>query len=374
MKIGVDAYYLYSRINTGVGNYVHRLFYELSKLDCENEYYLYMPFLKNADLTEDMFSNPNFNLREIKGVFMNNRRLWLQSPSLRKQIKTDGIQLFFGGGEYFPLFLPRKIKVAVTIHDVVFKLFPDTITIGNKLFYNLFFPFFIKKANWFFTGTETSRSELKQYLRIDKEIFVIYNGLDKSKYIPPDDIEKDDYILFVGTLQPRKNLKGLIQAYNIISNKIKERLVIVGASGWKNSSLNTLIGNLPESTLKKIDFKGYVSGDELISLYQRAKIFAAPSLHEGFGLIILEAMSSKTPVMSTRRGSIPEVFGDAVLYADPLSPEDIAQKILNLIHDEAGRESLVRKGLILAEKYSIRNQALGYIYIFKYISINIPMY
>ena len=155
--------------------------------------------------------------------------------------------------------------------------------------------------------------EMVKYLHIEeKKIGVIYNGIDLKKFHKAAAADKKPYILFVGTLQPRKNLSNIIRAFSYISDKIDDNLVIVGGTGWKNSRLNDEIQGLDRKVKRRIVFQGYVSGDELARLYREAKLFVLPSLHEGFCLPILEAMASGTAVLTARRTAIPEVFGDAV--------------------------------------------------------------
>ncbi|HPL18997.1 MAG TPA: glycosyltransferase family 1 protein [Spirochaetota bacterium] len=372
MIIGVDAYYLFAEHIDGLGNYLLRLLKELSRIDRDNEYYLYTPGVTHADYAEAIFSNPRFKLREIPGIYRDKRRLWLQSPSLKRQILRDGVDLFFAGAEYFPLFLPRSVTVATTIHDVAYKAMPEAISLTNSLFYNIFFPFFIRRADLFFTVSNHSKKEMVDYLGIDgKKISVIHNGIELEKFPPAKKGEKKDYVLFVGTLQPRKNLVNLIKGYCLISGRVADDLVIVGGSGWKNSPLRELIDGLDEALKKRIIFKGYVAGDSLSQLYREAKLFALPSLHEGFCLPILEAMASGTAVLTARSTAIPEVFGDAAAYADPLSPEDISEKLLDLLSSNRKRTTFEKLGLVLSKKYDVRIQAAGYLSSFASIAASI---
>jgi glycosyltransferase involved in cell wall biosynthesis len=370
MNIGVDAYYLYAKHIDGLGNYLLRLLKELSRIDSEHEYYLYTPGVTHAGYADAIFANPQFKLRLIPGIFQGKRRIWLQSPSLKREIIGDGIDLFFAGAEYFPLFLPRSIRVASTIHDVAYKAIPEAISLTNSIFYNLLFPFFVRRSNFFFTVSNHSKMEMAKYLHIDqKKITVIHNGIDLTYYTPLKKGSKKRYILFVGTLQPRKNLVNLIKAFSIISDKISDSLVIVGGSGWKNSPLSSLIEKMSEQVKRRIIFTGYVAGDDLVKLYREARLFALPSLHEGFCLPILEAMASGTAVLTSHRTAIPEVFGDAVEYADPSSPEDIAAKLYDLLANDAKRDRLQRRGLAMSKKYDVRIQAAGYLSSFNKMAV-----
>jgi glycosyltransferase involved in cell wall biosynthesis len=369
MNIGVDAYYLYMEHIDGLGSYLLELLRELSHIDHENKYFLYTPAVTHRAQADSITINPGFHICEIPGVFLTRRRLWLQSPSLKKRILNDRVDLFLAGAEYFPLFLPRSVYIATVIHDVAFKAMPEAISFTNAVFYNFFFPFFLRRSDQFFTVSLHSKMEMVKHLHIEeKKISVIYNGIDLKKFHKAASGNKKPYILFVGTLQPRKNLSNVLRAFSYIADKIDENLVIVGGSGWKNSRLNDEIQSLDRKVKQRIAFKGYVSGEELARLYREARLFALPSLHEGFCLPILEAMASGTAVLTARRTAIPEIFGDAVQYADPYSPDDISMKIYELVTDRKKRVALEKKGLARSKKYDVKVQAGMYLDSFKKIA------
>jgi len=368
MRIGVDAYYLSSSHIDGLGNYLLRLLKALSRIDAENEYILYTPGIAQHFYAEAMRRNSRFSIAVIPGIFSRSRRLWLQSPSLIRRAARDRIDLFFAGAEYFPLLLPRAIRVAVTIHDVAFKAMPEAISIPNMIFYRFFFPLFVRRADFFFTVSHHSKREMIDYLGIEESaIRVVYNGIELDDFPAGREGDKRDSILFVGTLQPRKNLANLIKAFDLIANRVKADLVVVGGSGWKNHSVRSLIEGLAPEVRQRITFCGYVAGDELPALYRKAKLFVLPSLHEGFCLPILEAMASGTAVITARSAAIPEVFGDAAAYVNPLSPEDIGRRIEELLTNHTLRASFVRKGRTLSKQYSVEQQAAGYLDAFRAI-------
>lgn len=362
MKIGVDAYYLHAKHIDGLGTYLLRLMKELSRIDAANDYYLYTPGVCQETYAAEIFRNRRFHLRIVPGLFKTSRRLWLQSPSLKRGICGDGVELFFAGAEYFPLLLPRSITVALAIHDVAFRAMPAAISLSNMLFYRLLFPLFIRRADRFFTVSHHSRDEMTRYLGIRKELItVIHNGIDLDTFSPASPEEKKDYILFVGTLQPRKNLVNLVRAFERASGSIPHRLVVVGASGWKNSPLRNIIENLSPAIRKRIEIMGYIAGPVLVKLYREAALFALPSFHEGFCLPIMESLASGTPALSSPVTAIPEIYGDAIEYADPHSPEDISTKLIGLLTDTARLERFRLRGLDLSRKYSVGAQAAGYL-------------
>jgi len=369
MNIGIDAFYLSVAHIDGLGTYLLRLLLELSRIDRKNNYFLYTPGITQPDYADGIATNGHFQIREIPGIFRNMRRFWLQSPSLKKEIMRDNIDLFFAGAEYFPLFLPRSIYIAAVIHDVAFMAMPEVISLPNSIFYKYLFPFFIRRSDQFFTVSHHSKTEMIRHLHIAEEkIKVIYNGIDPEKFYASKRRNKKPYLLYVGTLQPRKNLVNIIKAYSFLADKIDDALVIVGGSGWKNSPVLEVIKSLGKQAKRRIVFKGYVTAEELALLYREAKLFILPSLHEGFCLPILEAMASGTAVLTARRTAIPEVYGDAVQYADPYSPDDIAMKIYDLITNNKKRVQLEKRGLALSKKYDIKVQAAQYLASFKHIA------
>lgn len=345
MKIAFDAFFLSEKNITGISTFSKSLINALSKIDTNNQYYLYTPQNKNKLLDSTVSKNPNFQIKEIKSFFFNRRKLWLQSPSLKKAIVKDSIDIFFGGGEYIPIFLPKKIKTVVMIHDLVYKLFPKTVSFNNYFFYKILFPISLRKANNIFTISNNCKNDIISFLKVkEQKIKIIISGTDVGDFFPKKDIQKEDFILFVGTLQPRKNLITLLKAYNFFAKERNEKLIIVGGKGWKSSDLANFVSQLEPIVKDKIEFKGYIDRQEVISLYQRAKLFVAPSLHEGFGIIILEAMASKTAVVTSPVGAIPEYFDKKVEFANPYDEKDLAVKIENLLDDENKRKSLIEKG------------------------------
>lgn len=371
MKIGVDAYYLYAPRNDGIGNYVLRMLAELSLKDRSNHYILYTPGITHREYAELYLKNKNFTIKIVPGIMNSRRRLWLQSPSMLKEIKNDSIDLFFGGGEYFPLLIDRRVIVISAIHDVAFRMVPEAISWTNKIFYHFLFPFFIRRADAFFTVSNNSRDEMVKFLKIKRDdIYVIYNGIKIADYLPNVKVKKKRYILFVGTLQPRKNLVNLINAYALIANTIPDDLVIVGARSWKNSHLSDVIDRLPEEISRRITFLGYLSSADLVTLYQEARVFALLSMHEGFCLPILESMASGTAVLTSPMGAIPEVFQDAVHYADPQSPSDIARALEDLLNHDSLRKKFEQKGLKHAKRYDISIQAENVMKAFKAVFVS----
>jgi glycosyltransferase involved in cell wall biosynthesis len=174
------------------------------------------------------------------------------------------------------------------------------------------------------------------------------------------------FILFVGSIEPRKNLERLLTAYLHLPATIRKeyKLVLTGFAGWKNASIMELIARAQE----QIIFLGYLSVHELALLYNAADIFAYPSLYEGFGLPPIEAMACGTPVLVSNVASLPEVCGEAAMYCDPLNVEHITAQLQSLLADSALQKQLVEKGKQQIRTYTWKNSAQQLLSLFHEVS------
>lgn len=201
---------------------------------------------------------------------------------------------------------------------------------------------------------------MKFYNVPDGKIEVVYNGFEKTEphlvgrfaeTAKRYDIQKYTYLLYVSTLQPRKDVPTLIEAFSQLRESHPQyKLVIVGRKGWMYDEIFTRVHekNLDESVI----FTGYLPDDEVVALYQNAFCFVLPSLYEGFGITILEAMSHGCPVITTYASSLPEVGGEACLYFEPKSPQDLLFNIDLLIKDADLRKNLIEKGRERTKQFS----------------------
>ncbi|AGY76811.1 glycosyltransferase family 4 protein [Clostridium autoethanogenum] len=206
-----------------------------------------------------------------------------------------------------------------------------------------YYRFIYKKAHKIIAITEFAKNEiLKYYPMVNDKISVVYNGFNNFSKEPIDvnninqkilDLKNGKYILTVSTISPRKNVDGLVKAFNLIKNKICDyRLVVAGKNGWLYENVYKLVDELKLND--KVIFTGGVNDDELKFLYKNAGLFAYPSFYEGFGLPPLEAMSYGIPCVVSNRTSIPEVVGDAAIKVDPYDLNKLGNKIVEVINDE----------------------------------------
>jgi glycosyltransferase involved in cell wall biosynthesis len=256
-------------------------------------------------------------------------------------------------------FRKTKYKKIITICDVTPLLFPETHGRMNVWHHRFVLPAILKQADHIITISESSKKDIMRCFKVPEEkITVTLLAADKSFQPAPTVIPTDDianlprpYILNVGTLEPRKNLEGLLRAFATARRKgVSHSLVITGARGWGRSPLAGLIQELALDDA--VIFTGFVDDTDLPHLYAGADFFVYPSLYEGFGLPILEAMSCGTPVITSNVSSMPEVAGKAALLVDPRSQAELASAISRLAGDPDLRETMSHLGIKHAAQFS----------------------
>lgn len=265
--------------------------------------------------------------------------------------------VFFTPTHYAPRFSP--IPTVISIMDLSYIHYPQLF--NKKDLYQLenWTKYSAQNAKIVLTISEASKRDIMAIYGIPQDrIVVTYPGIKESysNRIPMDVLQKTyhisgDYILFVGTLQPRKNIERLIEAFSRISSSHKDlSLVIVGKHGWQYEGI--LAAPKKYHVEEKVQFVSFVPDTDLGAFYTHARCFVLVSLYEGFGLPILEAMSYGCPVITSTVSSLPEAGGDAAVYVDPLSIEDIASKLTKVIDDEKLRKELIEKGYQQIKKFS----------------------
>jgi glycosyltransferase involved in cell wall biosynthesis len=300
--------------------------------------------------------DPRFAWQEIPlGNFWT--RNFLLIPRALAKLRPD----LFHGVYWFRYFAP-SCPTVLMVHDLSFVSFPAGFHWHEQLIYAYLVKACARKARHLLTVSEFSKVELVEKWAILKErITVTYDGLDKcfrpakqgaSETKPPP------YILYVGNLHPRKNIVRLLEAFTILKNtsSLPHRLRIVGQSAWLAGEI---FQKVRESDLAgEIEFTGYISQDELVRCYQEAAVCVYPSLYEGFGLPVLEAMACGCPVICSKTTSIPEVAGEACCLVDPTSSSDIAGALDSLLSNPAELEKLRARGLQQAKKFTWESCAM----------------
>ena len=236
----------------------------------------------------------------------------------------------------------------VTVHDLVPIRFPETTTRWSRIYSAITFRRVLRAAERIIAPSQDTADDLNSLALVPADnIRVVPNGVDEMFFGQPlaKPVMAKPYVLFVGTIEPRKNLARLVSAMTLLRSRgMRERLLVVGAGGWGR--------DIPRSDI--VEVIGRVSDDALHSLYVHAACLALPSLHEGFGLPALEAMAAGTPVVAANSGALPEVTGSAAILVDPLDTISIADGISEAM---ASRDSLVERGRVRAREFSWRKTA-----------------
>lgn len=352
MKIAVNAMVIDDK-KAGVGNYAYNLVNALYNHDNEIKQYEINVFAQQ-DFWKKKDSR-QVKTKAIKNISTNYKRIIFEQlflPFRYKYGRYDIVHCL----DYQSPFFHLKNKHIITVHDLSYYLFDNVFTTGQRNFKKINARWGIKRAEAIITdANSTKRDILRLFPGIDEEkIKVIYLGVNPifKEEITLKEIEKvkreykitGDYILYVGTLEPRKNIKVLIESFNQVIKKLDKsiKLVIAGKKGWMYDELFKKIEEY--KLIDRIIFTGYVPDDKLPALYKGAKIFVYPSLYEGFGLPPLEAMSCGTPVITSNTSSLPEVVGDAGYLFDPNNAQELTDKILLLLNNEALRQEFINKG------------------------------
>lgn len=278
--------------------------------------------------------------------------------------------LFFGSDADITHFMnyhvPPGVKgrVVTTIHDMAYKAFPETLKRKTLHMLNLSMDRSCRRADKIITVSNFSRDEIVKYLGISADkIVVVPNGVDLSKFHPSYSLDeitstknkygiKGDYFLYLGTLEPRKNIERLIKAYDLLKKRLGSipDLVVAGKKGWLYDSIFEVVNSL--NLNNNVFFTGYVDEKDGPLLMNGATAFAFPSLYEGFGLPPLEAMACGTPVITSNAASLPEVVGDAAVLVDPYSIDSIANAMEDLLKSPTLRTKLIDRGLKRASMFT----------------------
>lgn len=334
---------------SGVGQYSRMLYEALSDTNQVNVEVVTGPFKNGSDLLN------KFNLIYNK---LSSYRLVPYFDVFHRQADL----MIFPNFATWPS-LKSTLK-CVVIHDLTHLYYPEFVEKKNLKYLNRVIPHSIRTSDYIITVSETVKKEISKEFKIDKKKIIVtpvpqdsrYNQRDKPNDISKKyDTPKDEYILFVGNLEPRKNLPCLIKAYSALDQafKDKHRLVIAGNKGW---NIKNLIGvKNTDSDLSNIILTGYVDPEDMPTLYQKASLFVFPSLYEGFGIPVLEAMASDTPVIAADIKVLRETAGEAAIYFDPTQPEDLKEKIATTLDSPSLRRKLISLGRENIKRFSWRD-------------------
>lgn len=367
MRIGIDARAILNPEKvapTGVANYVWQLIKNLLEIDKENQYILFFDF-KVRDTDVKRFTQPNVKIKFFP--FSDYKKYMPAAYSEILGMATfarEKMDVLHTTSPLYRVPASYRGKIITTFYDFapqrVPELFPMLSTAKLRTLNN----FAAKKSDRIIAVSESTKKDAVEFLKYPAEkITTIYNGIDK-RFFEEDSFSKDDvkknygiidkYILFLGTLEPRKNLSRVLDAFarfkKNYQNSSEYQLVVAGKKGWLTEEYFQQTKDL--GIEEDVIFTGYVGGDELKPLYTNAEFFVMPSLYEGFGQTIVEAMACGAPCLVSKVSSIPEIAGDAAYFVDPHDTDGIVKGMSELAENKALREKLSAAGKEQAKKFS----------------------
>jgi glycosyltransferase involved in cell wall biosynthesis len=337
LSIGFDAKRAFNN-NTGLGNYSRTLLYNLAHYHPEITQYLFTPYKRRSAEVENL-ENVHMVLPSGLNSFLPS--LW-RGYSILGDIKKSKIQLFHGLSHELPLGISSlNIPTIVTIHDLIFLRYPELYPWIDRQSYLLRTKYATKAATKVLCISQQTAQDTHDFLKVPYDkIEVIYQTCDPSFYQPASSDKRElvklkyklpsDYLLYVGTLEPRKNALSILQALKLRPD-INIPLVLVGDGKSYASELKEYV--LHNDLSKKVIFLGRVDFADLPSIYQMAKIFIYPSIFEGFGIPVLEALFSKVPVITSQGSCFAEVGGENTQYINPHSPEDLVKALFHYLNN-----------------------------------------
>lgn len=369
MKIGFDAKRIYHN-TSGLGNYGRDLVRILSEFYPENSYVLYNPKTKKVDRLKKA-KNLTEVLPSLK-IWQKLSSFWRQGPIV-KQLVQDNIKLFHGLTGELPRGLKKtSVKSVVTIHDLIFIRYPKLYSFFDRKIHLKKAKYAVDNADRIIAISEQTKEDIVQFLNIDKDkIDVIYQGCHqtfkelKTKEFKDSVVSKFNlpkkFILNVGSINERKNILSLIKSIK----EIDTTLIIVGS---KTSYFTVLEQYIKDSNLEnKVHFLENVNMQELSAIYQLATVFVYPSIFEGFGIPIIEALYSKTPVITSTGSCFAEAGGPSSIYVDPGNVKGLSENINNLLKDEDLQIAMIKNGFKYVQQFNDDLIADNYINIYKQV-------
>ena len=359
MLIGIDGIPLRD-IKTGIGHYTFELAKSLALASPADQFEIISPFpFLTVNQSEDAQEAwpPNLRAAQVK-VNLIERNWW--TVGLPRYLKRRSLDLFHGTNYDIPLW--KRCPTVLTIHDLSPLLFPDTHKARHVLRARRRLPLMARTATQIVTPSESVRHEVIEHLQVSREKVTAIPEAARAIFrpLPPEQTVEtrkrlgveDDFLLFVGTIEPRKNLIVLLRAYRdlLSATELRPQLVIAGKKGWLTDRLFGLVQEL--GIEERVNFTGYLSDDELSALYSSCRIFIYPSIYEGFGLPPLEAMACGAPVIASSIPSFREVLGGAAQLVAPDNVDGLAGSIITLLGDRNERQRLASAGPARATNYS----------------------
>lgn len=344
MTIGLDASRATRGKKRGVEYYGEEIIKNLAKIDKKNRYILYSGKKPEGELKN---LPKNFSWKIIPIPY-----LWTQFGLSLEMLKNPP-DLLFIPSHTLPLIHPKK--TVVTIHDLGVKYYPKTYSPFDQIYQNFCLSFSIRHASKIIVPSLQTKKDILKFFKVNPEkIFVIYHGFKEDLYKPWGIKSKEPYIFYLGVLEERKNISGLIKAFAILRKnpQIKHKLYLAGKRGFGYQNVQQTILRQSENVRRDIIELGYLSEERAAYYMKKADLFVFPSFFEGFGLPILEAMACQVPVACSEIPVLREIAKDSALFFDPKDPKEIAKVLEKIIKDEDLKKKLIKKGQENIKRFS----------------------
>lgn len=363
MKIGFDAKRLFLN-NTGLGNYSRDLVRGILEQAKENDYFLYTTGGEIDLKIKFLKDHPNAEIVYPSGLYKKMKSYW-RSVKLERELIKNGVEVYHGLSHEIPRKNKlSKIKYVVTIHDLIFLRFPENYNRIDRKIYKKKVEYACKTADKIIAISEQTKRDLMEFLNVpENKIEVIYQSCAKSFHHISDyryrDLIKnkynlpENYILYVGTIEKRKNLATLIEAIGKSNTKLP--LVAVGKQTDYTKEVMAMVDKY--NLGNQVALLQNVSFLDLPSIYQSANLFVYPSFFEGFGIPVLEALYSKTPVIAAIGSCLEEAGGPNSIYIDPKNSDELASAIDRVIENPELQLEMKEKGFEYAQNFTSENQA-----------------
>lgn len=357
MRIAVNTRFAHYGYEEGYGRFTREICRRLAGA-CSGDDFL---FLNDRPVSEPIASDPHVETASL-GPPARHPLLWRywydwKVPGRLRSYKAD---VFFSPDGICSL--RTEIPQVVAIHDLAFLHFPGQMPASQRRFYMKRTPEFIRRASRVITVSEFSREDIHRHYPFSRgKVDVVYNAsgglfgpMDWEEKRRWKDLHTDgrEFFISVGSIHPRKNLVNLLKAFALFKRRHRTNmlLLIVGRMAWQHEDFRDALSSF--RFREDVRLTGYLPPEGLASAMAAAYALVYPSLWEGFGIPVLEAMRSGVPVLCSGNSAMPEVAGEAALYFDPVQPEDIAQQMSRIFRDESERDALTRLGLSRAESFS----------------------
>lgn len=362
MVIGVNTRFLLKENLEGIGYFTKEILQRLAKQHPQHQFHFFFDrpyepqFIFSSNVTGHVLPPPARHPLLWKYWFD------IKVSQALKKVKAD---VFFSPDGQCSLL--TKVPQCLVVHDLAFLHYPEGYQKSHLGYYKAFTPKFVRKAKTVLTVSDFSKADIiQQYKTPAEKIQVVYNGVrnvfkpinfDDQQTVKDEYAAGAEYFLYVGAIQPRKNLVNLLKAFSIFKRRLHSsfKLVLAGRLAWKNDQFLELL-----KTYKYKDdvvLTGYLEERELAKLTASAYASVYPSLFEGFGVPVMEAMKCGVPVLTSKASSMQEITEGAALYFDPQDPTEIGEQLMRIYKDESGRKALIEKGLAIAQSYTWQRTA-----------------